>query len=74
MTNTAKVCPECGHEFQGNGWDGIDAHWRARHASVMEYEQAWPLISSGEYRRKSKPREDLDQAAARIMREATDKV
>ena len=21
-----KVCPQCGHVFQGNGWDGIDAH------------------------------------------------
>ena len=19
-----KVCPECGHVFQGNGWDGIE--------------------------------------------------
>jgi len=30
-----KSCPECGHVFQGNGWDGIDAHWRAKHEHVM---------------------------------------
>ncbi len=28
-----RVCPECSHIFQGNGWDGIDAHWRAKHES-----------------------------------------
>lgn len=26
-----RPCPECDHVFQGNGWDGIDAHWRAKH-------------------------------------------
>ncbi len=45
----SKICPECGHEFQGNGWDGIDAHWRAKHENVMPYEKAWPLLSSGNY-------------------------
>ena len=44
-----KVCPECGHVFRGNGWDGIDAHWRSRHEHVMPYENAWPLIRSGVY-------------------------
>ncbi|WP_208976413.1 hypothetical protein [Polycladidibacter hongkongensis] len=44
-----KVCPECGHVFQGNGWDGIDAHWRAKHEDVMPYEQAWPLLKEGHY-------------------------
>lgn len=44
-----KVCPECGHAFKGNGWDGIDAHWRSKHESVMPYEKAWPLLSSGKY-------------------------
>jgi hypothetical protein len=43
------TCPECGHQFQGNGWDGIDAHWRAKHETIMPYEQAWPLIKSGTY-------------------------
>jgi 5-methylcytosine-specific restriction protein A len=33
-----RVCPVCGHEFQGNGWGGIDAHWRSRHEDVMKYE------------------------------------
>jgi hypothetical protein len=45
----SKVCPECGHEFNGKGWEGIDAHWRAEHAQVMRYEEAWPLIHAGEY-------------------------
>ncbi len=44
-----KVCPECGHVFQGNGWDGIDAHWKAKHQSVMPYSEAWPLIKCGTY-------------------------
>jgi hypothetical protein len=46
----AKVCPECQHVFQGNGWDGIDAHWRASHEKAMPYEKAWPLIKAGIYR------------------------
>jgi hypothetical protein len=44
-----KICPECGHNFQGHGWGGIDAHWRAHHEDVMAYEIAWPLIRAGEY-------------------------
>ena len=74
MMQASKVCPECGHEFQGNGWDGIDAHWRAKHAHIIGYEEAWPLIAAGEYKRKKSPREDFSQAAARIVREATEKV
>jgi hypothetical protein len=72
MTLASKVCPECGHEFQGNGWDGIDAHWRAKHAHVMGYEEAWPLISAGNYKRKRKPREDVNQTAAQIVRKAAE--
>jgi hypothetical protein len=70
-----KICPECGHEFKGNGWDGIDAHWRSQHSHVMRYEEAWPLIQNGQYKRpKSKPRrEDVNLAAARIVREATER-
>ena len=36
-----RTCPirHCGHIFQGNGWDGIDAHWRAHHEDVMTYEE-----------------------------------
>jgi hypothetical protein len=48
-----KVCPECDHVFQGDGWDGIDAHWRAAHLGVMPYEEAWPLIKAGTYRPKA---------------------
>ena len=67
----SKVCPECGHEFKGNGWDGIDAHWTSKHEQIMPYSEAWPLIKSGQYKRK--PREDFSQTAARIVRQATDK-
>ena len=42
-----KICPECGHVFQGNGWDGIDAHWRSKHDNIMLYKEAWPLIKQG---------------------------
>jgi len=47
------VCPECGHYFQGNGFDGIDVHWRSKHERVMPYRQAWPLIKSGSYPRRT---------------------
>jgi hypothetical protein len=47
------VCPECGHQFLSNGFDGIDAHWRAKHESVMPYAEAWPLIRSGTYSRQN---------------------
>lgn len=43
------ICPECGYRFRGNGWDGIDAHWRAKHESIMTYTEAWPLIKAGAY-------------------------
>jgi hypothetical protein len=36
-----RICPLCGHQFQGNGWDGIDAHWRSQHQGIMTYEQFW---------------------------------
>ena len=52
MTRTdddRKVCPECGHIFKGNGWDGIDAHWKSKHEDIMPYEKAWRLLKSGEY-------------------------
>ena len=38
------VCPECDHVFQGDGWVGIDAHWKSKHEHVMPYAEAWPLI------------------------------
>jgi malate/lactate dehydrogenase len=39
----------------------------------MGYEEAWSLISAGKYRRKKMTREDFSHAAARIVREATEK-
>ncbi|MGD0789067.1 MAG: hypothetical protein ABR898_13875 [Terracidiphilus sp.] len=47
------ICPECGHHFRGKGFDGIDAHWRARHEQIMPYSEAWPLIRSGAYSRQT---------------------
>lgn len=42
-------CPECDYLFKGNGWDGIDAHWRANHNHIKPYEDAWPEIKAGIY-------------------------
>ena len=39
-----RICPECMHIFQGHGWDGIDAHWRARHEVVMPYASFWESL------------------------------
>jgi len=36
-----KVCPVCGHVFQGHGWDGVDAHWKAHHEDEMPYQTFW---------------------------------
>ncbi|MGD0520441.1 MAG: hypothetical protein ABSA48_04220 [Terracidiphilus sp.] len=47
--STKNVCPECGHQFRGNGFDGIDAHWRSKHEHLMPYRVAWPLIKTGNY-------------------------
>jgi len=47
----AYVCPECGHQFKGNSWGGIDAHWKANHENIMLYDEAWPLIKSGQYQK-----------------------
>jgi hypothetical protein len=48
-----KVCPVCDHHFRGNGWDGIDAHWRSKHEDIMPYEDAWPMLRDGTYPAKS---------------------
>ena len=41
-TALPRICPECQHVFKGNGWDGIDAHWRAHHESTgLRYEDFW---------------------------------
>jgi hypothetical protein len=49
------VCPECGRNFKGNGFDGIDAHWRANHEAIMPYKDVWPLVKAGCYRRRRQP-------------------
>jgi predicted amidophosphoribosyltransferase len=43
-----RICPECGHVFKGNGWDGIDAHWRTKHERVMPYTVFWESLCSGQ--------------------------
>jgi hypothetical protein len=45
-----KVCPECRHVFRGKGWEGIDAHWKAKHEHLLPYQEAWPRILAGEYK------------------------
>jgi hypothetical protein len=68
-TVSPKICPECGYRFRGQGWDGIDAHWRSRHESVMPYEEAWPLICSGRYMlERLEDIEDLRVAEERLLR------
>jgi hypothetical protein len=42
-----RICPVCGKTFQGNGWDGIDAHWRGHktgHLDLMPYEEFWKSL------------------------------
>jgi hypothetical protein len=46
---STRTCPECGHAFQGKGFGGFDAHWKAKHSHVMPYEQAWPMVREGTY-------------------------
>jgi hypothetical protein len=48
-TRVTRGCPECGHQFQGHGWTGIDAHWKSKHEHVMPYDAAWKSILKGEY-------------------------
>jgi hypothetical protein len=47
-----KICPECDRTFRGKSWGGIDAHWKAKHENLLPYEEAWPLIVTGKYKRK----------------------
>ena len=41
-----RICPHCDHVFQGNGWDGIDAHYRAKHERETgePYDSWWNRI------------------------------
>jgi len=41
-----RECPICGHVFKGHGWDGIDAHWKAKHEKPgTRYREFWEGIS-----------------------------
>lgn len=59
------ICPECRHQFNGNGFDGIDAHWRANHERIMSYSEAWPLIRSGTYPRRTGSIKDFSGSLAK---------
>lgn len=53
---TEKIYPECSHQFQGKGWDGIDVHWRSKHELIVPYEETWSLLevdTSGASRREN---------------------
>lgn len=43
-TEGGRICPACGHAFQGLAWEGIDAHWRSKHESLMPYEELWTTL------------------------------
>ena len=47
------ICPECGHQFKGGSWGGIDAHWKSKHEDIMPYAVAWSLIQAGNYKSPS---------------------
>ena len=36
-------CPLCARVFR-TGWDGIDAHWRSRHAAAVDYGTFWDSL------------------------------
>jgi hypothetical protein len=44
---TSRTCPECSQPLRGNGWTGIDAHWKKNHEDIMPYEKAWPVLKKG---------------------------
>jgi hypothetical protein len=38
----ANICPECGYQFKGTGFDGTDSHWKANHEDVVPYKEHGP--------------------------------
>lgn len=50
-----KVCPECGYEFKGGTWGGLDGHWRSRHEHISPYDDVRSLILSGSYGQSTGP-------------------
>ena len=58
------ICPECHHEFKGNGFDGIDSQWKsAQDASCLT--TAWRLIKAGAYQRQTLTHPDVDSELIR---------
>ena len=43
------ICPECGHVFKGQNWEGVEEHWRSHHQQVMDFDSAWKLLSTDKY-------------------------
>ena len=44
-----KSCPECLQVFNGNGWTGVDPHWKSErvgHLGVMPYDRFWNTLCS----------------------------
>ena len=41
-----RVCPLCCHIFRGNGWDGVDGHYKSKHERDTEkkYKEWWSSI------------------------------
>ena len=39
--DSTKTCPACNHVFKGKGWEGLDAHWKAKHSDIMSYGELW---------------------------------
>ncbi len=52
-----RVCPQCGFEFSGPGWAGIDGHWKRCHEDVMSYEAFWESLCPGHRKRRDSRRE-----------------
>jgi len=50
-----RVCPECGLVFGGNGWVGMDRHWRTRHERIMSYEQFRASLCDDHRKERSTP-------------------
>ncbi len=40
----ASQCPECALVFRGRGWEGLEAHWQAKHGDVMAYDDLWRAL------------------------------
>lgn len=63
----SKRCPVCGHVFQGLGWGGMDAHWKAHHNNLMPYKafmdslcDAHRATGQGEHTEHSAPSKAID--------------